>query len=357
MIRTPLVAVEQTPADLAGIGADIGADEEWRFASSSIAPSRLLVQSHQRRWETRFMAAFHGLELVGLLSTHRLRGATFPAAYQDPAVVAPELFSGHDRPADTYLLIGGHADLVAGPVTRAGLDEVTAAHVGTLLADAAFAAAREQGLTGAALYVRDAQRDQFAAGGSRLGAAKVGEFAELDVAGRSDREYLASLNHSRRSVVRRDWQQYEAAALRCETVAAGSVLEEAAPLVADVNGSHGVADHPRLALMRLTQWAAERLGERVAFVVRNEAGTMLAVCFGCRWGEVLELYEIGLAERSDSRRLAYVEAMIYAPRRFAARHGCARVQLGLDSTHPKGLRGARFSPVWAIGDQSGKRPA
>jgi hypothetical protein len=259
--------------------------------------------------------------------------------------VAPALFAGSDRRADAYQLIGAGSDLVAGAVVRPGVSDGERGVLVRTLADAAFAEARRLGLTGAALYLRNEQIDHFGVGRSR---ARVDELARLDVVDGGDEAYLASLDAGRRSVVVRDWRKLGEHGLRSETVPAAAVVDEAAPLVVNVKRRHGVLDHPRLAAMRLRRWADEPFGERLAFVVRGGAGELLAVCFGCRHGRVLEMLEIGLVDESALRHLAYVEAMVYGPRRYAAQSGCRELHLGLGSAHPKCLRGARMAPVWAV---------
>jgi hypothetical protein len=277
------------------------------------------------------------------MSMHHCRMKSFPTSMFDPEVVAPGLFRAAGRRADSYLLIGGATDLAASGTVIAGLDTVTTQRVLATLADGAFGHAATHGLTGAALYVREEQRAAFAGGGRR--AEHVGDFATMSVEGSDN--YLAGLGQSRRSVVRRDWRVLDSVCWQRREVPAHSVLLEAAPLVVAVNRRHGIPDHDRLAHMRLLAWANERLGVRIAFDVRDET-RLLAVAFGCHFDNVLEMYEVGIAEVDARRHLAYVEAVIYAPLRYAARTDCTTIHLGLGSSRPKRLRGARISPVWAV---------
>jgi hypothetical protein len=288
--------------------------------------------------------------VVGLLSIHRSTGTHFPAPIFDPAMVAPDVFASSDRAANGYLLIGGNTELVAGYAVREGFDDASRARIGSALVTAAFREAEDRGLVGAAVYVRDEQRPEFTGDPARTGraACQVDELAEMMVVGPGIDAYLRSLDHARRSVVRRDLTRLASLSLVGAAVPALDVIDEAARLVVEVKQRHGLADHPRLAALRLRHWARDTPGERLAFAVRDDEGRMLAVTFGCHHDDVLELYEIGLSD-SVHRQLVYAEVLVYAPLRYAAGKGCRVVQLGLGASRPKDLRGARFSPVWAVG--------
>ncbi|MFE3186565.1 GNAT family N-acetyltransferase [Streptomyces violascens] len=315
--------------------------ESWHVPSSALDPGRLAVAD--ARWHSSFVVAEMNSQPVGLLVLNRCRSAAFPAPIYDPAKVAPQLFEA--RPADSHLLIGGSTELVSGYVTRTTLDESMRRRVGRALVAAAIQHAESLGLIPAALYVRDEQLAEFRkpSGQADRPAVKLDEFAELPVGG----DYLSSLNHGRRSVVRRDWRRLEESGLRAVEEDPFAVMDETAELVAAVKERHDVPEHPRLAAMRLRRWAKEPLGRRLAFVVRDSAGGILAATYGCHYDHVLELYEIGLTQSPD-RHLAYVESMIYGPRRYAVREGCSSIHLGLGASRPKDLRGAMFSPVWAV---------
>jgi hypothetical protein len=326
------------------LGAD---DDAWSFASTALAPSRLGRIAADARWRSWLAGAFLDDELVGLLPMYQSKRTSFSTSMYDPAAVAPQVFA--PRQADEWMLIGGSTELVSGVTVHAALAAERARQVGRALVDAAFEHAGASGLVGAALHVRDHEVDVFDAGRSRH---VVGQFATLSVAADAD-AYLSALDHGRRSVVRRDWRALDERGLRAAQVAAAGLVDEAVELVANVKRRHGVPDHPELIRLRLQDWAAETAGERVAFAVRD-GGTLLAASFACNHGRRLEMYEIGLAEQSADRHLAYVEALVYAPLRHAAAIGCTELLLGLDSTKPKTLRGAVCAPVWAVADGGGR---
>jgi hypothetical protein len=321
----------------------------WSVESIESTPQSLRQSATDSRFASWLVTASVDGVTVGLLPLYRPKGPSFSSPIFDPASVAPEVFGGRGRRADEYLLIGGHLELFAGAATAAGLDDTSAREVVAAMVDAAYGRARAESLVPAALYVRDKQLDGFAGTGARRPAAIVGQFASLAVAGATDEEYLACLNHGRRSVVRRDWRKLDALGLRAVVVPARDIVAEAAPLVAAVKQRHGVLDHPRLVEHRLTLWANRLPAPRLAFVVRDAAGDLLAVSFGAHRPGVLELYEIGLADDPEVRGLAYAEVLVYAPLREAGRAGCVSVSLGMDSPTPKVLRGAQLTPVWAVG--------
>jgi hypothetical protein len=149
--------------------------------------------------------------------------------------------------------------------------------------------------------------------------------------------------------VRKDRRIIAESGLRTEVLPAEQVAEIAGEFVANVKQRHGVPDHPRLARMRLSEWAAAPLGERVAFVVSDRGGP-LAMTFACRTADRLEIYEAGLIDQSSHRHVAYVESLVYAPVRYGIDNGVSEIVLGLDAEVPKTIRGATLSPVWAVGE-------
>jgi predicted N-acyltransferase len=280
--------------------------------------------------------AHSGSTVTGIVLVQQAKQAAVSAVF-DPATVAPTLFGSAD-PRE-YLLIGGVTDLVSGTAVRPGAD------VSGVLVRAAHAEAISRGLRPAALYVRDAELATFTGAGLDR-TEQVSQACAIRLAG-DDAGYLASLTHNQRRTVLKDRRRIDGLALKSEVLPAGEAVS-LAPLVANVKARHGVADHPRLVRLRLKEWAAEPVGERVAFVVSGSTGP-LAVTFACRTRERLEVYETGLADDAEDRHEAYVESLVYAPVRYAIEHGTAEVHLGLDAVTPKTRRGAVASPVWAMG--------
>jgi hypothetical protein len=324
---------------------------EWRCGPAALAPRNLHRSAVDARWHTSFVLATAHARPVGVLAMHRAKGVRFPSSVFDPGAVAPALFDDPARPARDYLLIGGVTELVSGAAVTADLGSATSDDVVAALADAGFRTAAEEYLVGAALYVRDEQVAAFrgrAGAACRRAAVPVGAFTTLSVPGPRAEDYVAMLKPSHRSVVRRDWRRLVELGIEAVEVPAGEVVPEAGPLVAAVQRRHGQVEPPELARFRLASWAAVPVGTRLAFVVRDEGGRLLAVSFGCHHHDVLEMYEIGLADQTEVRHLAYVEVLVYAPLRYAARTGCAQVHLGLGALVPKLLRGAVATDVWAV---------
>ncbi|HEX5995228.1 MAG TPA: GNAT family N-acetyltransferase [Jiangellales bacterium] len=344
----PLAVAEVSAATL----RDTVAANAWQASTAALAPSSLLRAARDGRWRTVVLVAMLAGVPVGLLSLTRLKGSAFAAATSDPAMLAPGLFGR--VPASDYLLLGGHGDLVADALVAA---DVSADHrfaVTAALVAEGTGRAERSGLVAAALCVPDGSVEAFVAGFGAAARQEVDRAWTLRVPAGGPDGYLASLDHGRRSVVRRDWRRLDALGVRAEECPAREAVGEAAQLVVNVKHRHGVADHPRLAALRLDDWASDEFGLRTAFVVRGPDRRMLAVSFGCRHGEMLEMYEVGLVDDSEVRHAAYTEVLVYAPLRSAWRTGCTTVGLGLGSAQPKRLRGAVGSPVWAVGRRNGR---
>jgi acyl carrier protein len=330
---------------------DALADADWDVAPA-IAPARIRAPRGMSRWTASFLVASLGSTVTGLLPVLRHTGAEFGSTVLDPALAAPRIFgSAAEIRADRYLLIGGGTDLVAGVATAKGLAPSTAESIAMVLVDEAFAAAGEQGLTGAALYIRDGDLPLFLGAARNREVERIGVSTSLYLPPGGMESYLRSLSRDRRSSVRRDFRRIEELGLSARELPASSLIDEAAELIAAVKRRHKVADHPLLIRQRLDDWARAPGGECVAFSVRDPTGGLVGASFACRYPSVLELYEVGLADDVPHRHLAYLEALIYAPIRFALRTNCREIDLGLGSTAPKTFRGGTASAVWAVGSR------
>lgn len=343
-LAVTVVAPEDVPADVWS--------GDWSSHSLGLDPLRISDTLRTPRWRHGVVTATRGDRVVGFLPVSRTTGDDFPADIFDPRAQVPDL-AGADRGARDYLLVGGHFDLASGCAVRSDLRGPDAAHVRRAVARAAFDHARDEGLTGVALYVADAERAEWDDPDAPYAGEQVTEFATIELAEPTRECYLASLRHSRRSVVVRDERELDRQGLRATAVTPDDVLAEAAPLIVDVKANHGEVEHPQLVEYRLERWIRQGAGTPVAFVLRDGRGTMLAVSLGRHHGDVIEMYEIGLRAGIPGRGLAYAEVLVYAPLRHAFGHGCTRLRLGCDSIHPKRLRGANVTPVWALASSGG----
>ncbi|WP_433386902.1 GNAT family N-acetyltransferase [Micromonospora sp. KLBMP9576] len=307
------------------------------------------------RWDTCWSVARSGGRIVGAVTTHRPTTARFSGGPYDLRRLAGSL--GQQVPDDPrhWAFVGGCRDLAAGTVTAGDLNEAETDQVRRVVAAHAFAEAHAAGAFPVALHVREPEVSSFVAGlGARASALAIDETADLRLAGDDVEQHLASLGSSQRERCRRDQRRF--AALGCSTarVPAASVLAEAAPLVWAVKEKYGVVDHPRLCLFRLQEWA-RAVGEDACYasLVRDPAGRLIAVSFFAVEGEVLEGYEIGLADDVPGREFAYLQAMIHGPVRYAFELGCRSIDLGLSSSTVKRRRGAVITRTWLVSLASG----
>jgi hypothetical protein len=325
-------------------------DDDWQACSVALLPDSLRWAARDRRWTSTFAVARLGSQPVGLLPMYRRKGPAFPARFLNPAEVAPEIFPGGVT-ANQYVLIGGMAEMVSGSAISCLLPADMTGTVKRNLVDEAYRWTAAHDFVGAALYVRQHELTAYV-GDFGLGRCcqAVDEFSVLKLPGGGWEGYLASLDHKRRSVVKRDMKQLHQLDLVMRVSEATKVIEEAAPLVWNIKNRHGIPDHIVLVEDRLGDWAANPVGERVAFTVHDSAGQLLAVSFGCLYRNVLEMCEIGLLNDSTIRQLVYAEVLLYAPIRMASAAGGTEISLGLGSVIPKKLRGATVSKVWAVGE-------
>ncbi|TYB69129.1 hypothetical protein FXF51_07745 [Nonomuraea sp. PA05] len=364
-VTTEVIGIDDLPAGLSG--------QEWHAASVSLMPGRAGRHYLSASWETEIvLATGEGGGVLGFLPVQRVKSRAVPSAVFDPAVLAPRLFC-EVGDARAYLFVGGCADLVAGAVTSAGLTAGRAESVRRALVGRARAEAEHRGLVAAAVYVRDNELAAFLPDGDPAFAPdgvaalapdgdlavfapdggdprreRIGHLSTLAVPP-DDERFLAALTAGRRRTVLKDRRAAAEAGLRCEVTPARDAVAPGADLVAAVKRRHGIEEHPRLLRTRLAQWAAEPVGERVAFAVyAATTPDCLAVTFGCAIGGRLEIYETGVADDTPHRHEAYVESLIHAPLRYALDHRLTGIDLGIDAETPKTRRGATLSPVWAV---------
>jgi uncharacterized protein len=322
-------------------------EADWSSHLLALHPCRVRETLRHPAWRHRVVVATLDGEVAGMMPASSPVGAVFPAEIFDPRLRAPGL-PGPRRSARDYLLIGGHFDLASGCAVRSGLPPQAAGRIRRRVAEAAFALAQDDGLAGVALYVTDAERAEWADGQHTWAPYQTAEYASIELAEPTRVAYLASLRHSRRSVVLRDERELDRLGLRAEVVAPCAVLSEAVPLVAAVKTGHGIVEPAELGSYRLGQWSQAGAGTAIAFALHDPDGELLAVSFGRCDKDTVEMYEIGLRSGSPDRRLAYAEVLVYAPLRYAFDHGCTRLRLGCESIHPKQLRGAAVTPLWAV---------
>jgi hypothetical protein len=323
------------------------AARDWVHHGAGTAPARLAAIGADPRWKVRYATAWDGSRLTGVLPMCRPGVADIWDQDYDLRKLV-----GLPVPADArrWLLLGGCRDLAGGALTAAGLAAGAAAQTRTRLVAAATGAGRSEGLAVAAPYLRDAEVASFA-GGTTFPA---GETAVLTLPPatlpdhRDVADYLEMLPRKRRNKIRRDWREFTGSGLRSAPMGLAEAIETGSGLVAAVKQRHGIADHPRLAAMRLRRWHDLALGEYAAFAVHDRDHRLVAVCFTATVGPVLDVHEIGLTDDAGVRLPAYLEAGFYAPIRFALAHRCRSVEFGGEALATKRARGARTEPLWTV---------
>jgi hypothetical protein len=343
MTDTLELSIDVVPAT--DVPVDVVAGE-WIMRSVSLHPARTARPSLMGAWRSWLVVARHEGSVVGVVALQQRRTLLIPGPKFDPMRVAPSIFPDLRDPRD-YLFIGGGSDLVAGVATTAGLDPSACRQVRRAVIAHAVDHARSLGLRPVALYVRDDEIDDFTAGEHDLRAATIGTLAVAHTSA-NDTAYLSALTSNQRRTVRRDRERIAQGSLRYDVKPAYAALDIAPELVVNIKSRHGVQDHPKLARLRLTEWAEEQVGERLAYLVSDRDG-ILAVAFGVSYDGRLEIHETGLVDEHEFRHEAYVQSMIYGPLEHAMTHGIPSVEFGLDAPTPKTRRGAVLVTVWAAG--------
>jgi hypothetical protein len=345
-VRTRILAADTLPPDWR--------HGEWDHSCTGTAPGRMAGLANDARWSVRYATAWDDDNLLGVMPI--CRPAVEHMWDQDYDFRRLLARSGAALPADArrWLVLGGCRDLAGGAAVRPGLAGVREA-----LIDAALDTGRAEGLAVVAGYVRDSEVEAFVAPArGKVATADCGEVAVLPLPAGDMPDYLGMLDGRRRNKIRRDWRDFASTGLQSSERDVLDVVDRAAPLVAAVKRRHGIADHPRIAALRLQQWYDLGMGRYTAFVVTSDDDERVAACFTCLIDDSLEVYEIGLTDHDPIRLTAYLEAAFYAPIRFALHNRCATVELGGEAALTKQLRGARMEKLWALAfDSEGAQDA
>ncbi len=321
----------------------------WHVSGLALLPQRLLASARDRRWETRWVLARRGGFVEGVLPVCRPRGDAAPEPLYDLGLASAAI--GLPAPASPrrWLYVGGFRDLVSGTTTAADLAPGEREQLRQALVAGAFTEAWRHGLHPLAMFVRAEEVAAFRQGlGERARAGQARQAAAVDLPA-SVADYVTALPKRVRYRVRTELRQLDELGVRAVESPFAQVLDEALPLIVETKLRHGVAEHVRLAGMRMREWAAGGAAEILAFTLRDDSGALLGASFAARHGDIAELYELGLRADAGHRHLLYTELLVYAPLRYAIGRGCRRLGLGLDSLEPKLNRGARAETVWAVG--------
>ncbi|MEV7596950.1 GNAT family N-acetyltransferase [Kitasatospora sp. NPDC089797] len=322
----------------------------WQFGAPALSPGRMLAAADDARWTTGWTVARSQGRLLGAVSSRSPRNPRSADGPHDLGARADLLGGAVPEDPTRWVFVGSSGELAAGVLTSDELPPGEAAEVRAALTSEAFGRAEAAGNYPVALYVRDREVDSFASGlADRATVRPLDTTAELPVTGADEDEHTAGLTSRQREACRRDRRKFSALGHHADCVPAEEVITEAAPLVCAVKRKYGVADHPRLCEYRLRQWV-RTLGPEAcrASTVRSADGELLVASFFARQDTLLESYEIGLADEMPGRDHSYLQAMIHGPVRYALRHGCRSIDLGLGSSAVKQLRGAVIGTAWAV---------
>lgn len=263
--------------------------------------------------------------------------------YRFPAVLP----KGHPEPTAPMMLLGGRAGYAGGPVLDPDLDaEQRTSTIRALLSEVTRVS-HELGRAAVFFYLQDRFR------GLVLEAPDVGEpllarhDATLHLPGSGWTDYLGGLSASRGTKIRHEERLFGAAEYSVTVGELTPWLDEAGPLLANVQSRYGHEADPD----EMTEVLAEQvtsLGEHVAFLCTDEDGLVgFALWFPFRGGS-LSLRAAGFDYGRLRRAAEYFNLAYYLPIRWAYEHGVRRLHLGIESLQAKALRGGRLTQLWVV---------
>lgn len=193
---------------------------------------------------------------------------------------------------------------------------------------------------------RDAQEFADAIGGPSTIAFTGGD-CYLQVAFSSFEDYLATLGSHRRGIVVRDMKSFEGSGLRVEMARLIDVIEDVAPLVAQLDRKYGNPMTDDQALTFVRRNAAAFADESIVFVAR-EADEIVGCAVFYRHATRLYARFCGFDYARTDGSCVYPTLVFYAPLRYAIENGLDGLHLGTTSYPAKLLRGCSLRELWSV---------
>ncbi len=304
-----------------------------------------------KRWDSDVLAARQDNCTEGIVALHRSRVAELPDANLrwylgglDPSPALPQ-------DARELLFIGGHSGLIGGMAVRHRSEPQLAERtLATLAAHAVRIAAGHEAVP-VALFVPHDQVPAMVHGwgpGVTVYPGGLQSTMRLDGATTLE-EFLAGCAQHTRYTWRRDIREFTGLGIRAEReTLSPQLIQQAAPLVADVKVRNGTFDAAALTGYRLRRWVADCGDRCVAFVLRGADGELLGVSMGEVRPPRLAMTDIGIVGEHPHRSAIYRELAFHAPMRLALDERLDEVWLGSDHEVPKRVRGATQVPQWHL---------
>jgi predicted N-acyltransferase len=159
-------------------------------------------------------------------------------------------------------------------------------------------------------------------------------------------EYVAWLKQSRRAKVRRDRRRFASYPGEVAVERLGDCIEQAAPLLAELQQRYGLVDTADDMRRYLARQAAELDDRSVVFAWRAE-GRLLGFALFFELDGVLYARSVGF-DAPYVGSGAYFSVAFYEPLRYAIERGLRELRFGGGTYEAKLLRGACPVPLWSL---------
>ena len=172
--------------------------------------------------------------------------------------------------------------------------------------------------------------------------------AQINLPGITFGDYLSELSAARRSIVRRDLDQFEASGLRLVSSRLSEALDYAPRLLANTQAHHGMPAEVELIHRILTAQAHHLDTASLALAAVDPDGAVVACSLSYIVDAAVYVRVVGLDYARSIASAAYFVTAYYGPIREAYRRGLRTVHLGIASLRPKVLRGASLEPLFGV---------
>ncbi|MBT2365578.1 GNAT family N-acetyltransferase [Streptomyces sp. ISL-10] len=284
-----------------------------------------------------YLLAYRGDRLVGGLPVYDVEREN-----QVHYSRGPRLEQLGADPAGTWTIAGSHRGYSSGILRAADCEEE--------VLDALLAAERELGRptprTGS-LYLFATSRT--AAALHRRGAAvdfECGD-ATIHTGGRDVTAYCGSLRSRNRVELKREYARFRDAGYRLGRQRLSECLDEAAPLLANLQTKYGhsvTAEQSRTAFA----WQAASLDDCSVVFTARDGGKLVALSVMYAWRGTLYARAVGFDYEALRDAFEYYGVCYYLPIDYMSSHGLNALHLGIGSYGAKTNRGARVAPLWTV---------
>lgn len=171
--------------------------------------------------------------------------------------------------------------------------------------------------------------------------------ATLHTEGREFADYCGDLSSHRRIALKAEYARFRAAGYELDRQRLSECLDEAAPLLANLQAKYGHATTADEVHRTFTDQAACLDDRSVVFTVRID-GRLVGASVTYEWYGTLYVRAVGFDYAALRGAFEYYALCYYLPIDYMSERGLTALHLGIGAYGAKVKRGCRLTPLWTV---------